>query len=58
MTLELLAYSFNCAEVRGMARPIRLEEIGSYMVRPLLQDKIDGDRVRLLPYIRPLYEKK
>lgn len=29
MTLELLAYSFNCAEMRGMARPIRLEFAGA-----------------------------
>ena len=26
------------------------------MVRPVLQDKITGDKERLLPYIRPLYE--
>jgi len=30
--------------------------MGSYMVRPVLQDKITSDRERLLPYIRPLYE--
>ena len=29
MILELLAYSFNCGEVWGMARPIRLEFAGA-----------------------------
>jgi len=35
---------------------LHLHTWGSYMVRPVLQDKITSDRERLLPYIRPLYE--